>query len=62
MKTKDDYPMILKANDIQEILQVSKRKAYEVMDQEGFPCIRIGKLKRVYRDSFFEWLDEAGKK
>ncbi|MBN6887035.1 methanogenic corrinoid protein MtbC1 [Cytobacillus horneckiae] len=61
LKSKEDYPLILKVSDIQEILQIGKRIAYELMDQEGFPCIKIGKLKRVNRDKFFEWLDEQSK-
>lgn len=60
-KSKEDYPLILKVSDIQEILQIGKRIAYELMDKEEFPCIKIGKLKRVNRDKFFEWLDEQSK-
>ncbi|TYS91946.1 helix-turn-helix domain-containing protein [Rossellomorea aquimaris] len=57
-KRKEDYPLVLTAKDIQEILGVGKRKSYEIMEEKGFPIVRLGgKLKRVNRDDFFEWLD-----
>lgn len=60
MKRKEDYPLVLTVNEVMEILGIGRRKAYELMDQPGFPCIRIGeKLKRVNRDAFFEWIEKA---
>lgn len=54
---KHNYPLILEVSHIQEILGVSKRRAYEIMDIEGFPLLRLGRSKRVPRDKFFEWLN-----
>lgn len=54
-----DYPMVLKASDIAEILRVSKPKAYEIMEDPTFPLIKMGRNKRVLRDSFMEWLMKA---
>jgi excisionase family DNA binding protein len=63
VKEIKDYPIILTVNEIMEILSISKRTAYDLMDQKGFPCIRIGeKLKRVNRDAFFEWIDKQSTK
>lgn len=53
---RDDYPLVLTAKHVAEILGISKRKAYEVMEERGFPLVRIGRAKRVGRDAFFEWL------
>jgi excisionase family DNA binding protein len=63
IKNKEDYPLVLTVNEIMEILSVGRRVAYELMDREGFPCVRVGpRLKRVHRDAFFEWLNnEQGK-
>ncbi len=47
--TREDYPLILKAEHVAEILGISKRKAYEVMDYTNFPLVRIGRSKRVGR-------------
>jgi len=52
----DIYPIILTASDISEILKVSKPTAYELMDKDDFPLIKIGRCKRVLRDEFFLWL------
>jgi len=53
---KKEYPVILTAKDISEILKVSKPTAYSLMNQVDFPLLRIGRCKRVLRDNFFEWL------
>jgi len=54
---RDDLPLVLKADHVAQILGISKRKAYEVMEERGFPLVRIGRAKRVGREAFFEWLD-----
>ena len=57
VKTKEDDPMILTAEEVAEILRTSKWKAYQLMDESDFPLVRIGKLKRVGRDTFFDWIE-----
>jgi excisionase family DNA binding protein len=57
-KTKDDYPIVLTVKEVMEILHIGKRIAYALMDHADFPTIRIGKLKRVNRDSFFNWIEK----
>ena len=49
-KSHEDYPVILTAEHIAEILMVSKPTAYELMEQTSFPLIRIGRSKRVLKD------------
>jgi excisionase family DNA binding protein len=61
VKRKEDYPLVLTVIDIMEILGIGKRIAYELMDRTDFPTVRIGKLKRVNRDMFFEWIEQQGK-
>ena len=58
-KEKDDFPLILTATDISEIIFVSKRIAYEIMERPDFPLIRIGRCKRVLREEFFYWLEKV---
>lgn len=57
-KDIEDYPMILTAVHISEILMISKPTAYELMEQTSFPLIRIGRIKRVRKDEFFNWLTQ----
>lgn len=59
MKTStNEYPLILTADHVAEIMGVSKRIAYEMMEYKGFPLIRLGRLKRVNREAFFGWLEQ----
>lgn len=54
----EDYPIMLTAEDLKEILKVSKTKAYELMELKSFPLIKIGRNKRVLKQEFFQWLSE----
>jgi len=58
MKNVQDYPIMLTAKEVAEILGITHRHAYEVMEEKGFPLVRIGRLKRVHRDMFFKWLEQ----
>jgi len=51
-------PAILTAQDIANYLRISERRAYELMDLKSFPLIRLGRSKRVNRDSFLNWLQQ----
>ncbi|NWQ40354.1 helix-turn-helix domain-containing protein [Bacillus sp. EB106-08-02-XG196] len=54
---REDYPLVLTAKEISEILQVSKPIAYQLMNRNDFPTIgSIGRCKRVLREEFFEWI------
>ena len=55
-KTIDDYPMLLTAPHIAEILMVSNPTAYQLMEQTTFPLIRLGRNKRVGKYESFKWL------
>ncbi len=54
----NEYPVVMDVTHIQKIMGISKRRAYEIMDIEGFPTIRMGRSKRVHRDKFFQWLEK----
>ncbi|EJP84675.1 helix-turn-helix domain-containing protein [Bacillus cereus] len=54
-----DYPIMLNVTHLEEILGVAKRTAYEIMDQKGFPLMKIGRKKVVSRDAFFNWLEKG---
>lgn len=55
-KEIEDYPLILTAKEVSEILNISKPTAYELMRNKDFPLLRIGRCKRVIREEFLEWL------
>lgn len=58
VSSQPGYPTVLRAKEVAEILGVSERRAYEIMDLKGFPLIRIGRSKRVNQQSFFKWLEQ----
>ena len=62
-KSVEDYPLILTAKHIAEILSVSKPTVYEWMKHEDFPVLPIpGRIRRVHRDEFFDWLINRNRK
>lgn len=51
------YPPILNATHVSEILGISRRYAYEIMNWTDFPTIKLGNSsKRVSREDFINWL------
>ena len=60
-KSIDDYPIVLTAEHLAEILNVSKVTAYELMNHPSFPLVRIGRCKRVLKHEFFRWLSQQQK-
>ncbi|WP_129692473.1 excisionase family DNA-binding protein [Gottfriedia acidiceleris] len=57
MESINELPIILTAENVANILSCTKSHVYEMMERTDFPLIRIGRLKRVNRDQFFNWLN-----
>ncbi|HDX9529701.1 TPA: helix-turn-helix domain-containing protein [Bacillus thuringiensis] len=55
----NEYPIMLKVDHVAEVLGISQRKAYDIMDQKGFPLVKIGRKKVVPRDAFFNWIEKG---
>lgn len=51
------YPVALDVADIQTILGIGRRQAYELVSSGQFHVVRIGKRIKVSRDIFFKWLN-----
>lgn len=54
----EQLPHIMTAKDVQDFLQISKSRAYELFKVKGFPTIIIGGNKRVKRDEFLKWVEK----
>ena len=48
---------VYKVTDIMKILSIGKNSAYKLMEQEGFPVIKIKNAYRVPKRSFDVWLN-----
>ena len=53
----DQLPLALRAEDVAQVLGISRAGAYALFHAEGFPCIRIGKRMVVQKDALIQWLD-----
>ena len=60
MNSKETLPMMLSANDIQT-MGFTRTMAYNVLDRDDVPVVKIGSRKFIQRDKFFDWLDSREK-
>lgn len=56
VKTYEDYPMVLQAKHVREILGLSEAKTYEVLNSKKCPTFTAGKRKLINKDTFFQFL------
>ena len=56
-KSLDELPLIITADEVANILSISRVHAYGLMETPDFPTVRVGTRKLVLRDKFIEWLD-----
>ena len=56
--TYDQLPLMLNAEDVQAVMNISRAGAYQLMHREDFPVILIGKRMVVPRDKFLEWVEK----
>ena len=54
----DQLPLMLNAEDVQAVMNISRAGAYQLMHREDFPVILIGKRMVVPRDKFLEWVEK----
>jgi excisionase family DNA binding protein len=48
---------ILEVEDIQSILGISRNKAYQLVNSGQFHVVRVGRLIKVSRKVFEDWLN-----
>ena len=55
----DELPAFLNAEDIAQLLGISRAGAYEMMHAEGFPLLQSQKKRMITpKDKFLKWIDE----
>ena len=52
----EQLPLTLSAEDVAQVLGISRANAYELMHSEGFPTLKIGKRMTVPKDKLIEWI------
>ena len=54
----DELPIFLNARMIANVLGISPTRTYELMNEKGFPKLRVGNRIVVPREKFLVWLEE----
>lgn len=49
-------PAVMNAMQVATYLSISKQGAYNLMNSESFPTLRVGKRLLVSSDRFLEWI------
>jgi len=57
MKKENNQSETLDVFDIQTILGIGRRQAYELVNSGQFHVVRIGKRIKISKDVFFKWLN-----
>ena len=55
-RSTEDMPLVLNVEDIADTLMIGRNKAYNLVNSEGFPSIRIGRKILVPKDEFEKWV------
>jgi excisionase family DNA binding protein len=53
----DQLPLALGAEDVAQVLGVSRTQAYTLMRSKDFPTLKIGKRMSVPKHKLIEWID-----
>ena len=54
----DQLPLALSAEDVAQVLGISRANAYALMHSKGFPTLKIGKRMTVPKDKLMEWMEK----
>jgi len=53
-----EVPVVLNANQLAGVLNISLTNAYCLLRSENFPTLRIGRRLLVSRDNLLNWMNE----
>ena len=53
----DELPLALNAQQVAEVLGISKAGAYNMMRREGFPTLHVGMRMVVPKDRLIRWIE-----
>ncbi|MEH7445190.1 helix-turn-helix domain-containing protein [Bacillus sp. JJ1122] len=57
MDSLNKYPDVLNVEDVQKILGIGRRQAYELVSSNEFHTIRVGRRIKIFKDVFVRWLE-----
>lgn len=54
----ESLPAVLNANQLANTLGISRAGAYQLLNSDSFPTLRIGKRLLVPRDKLVGWIEQ----
>ena len=54
----DQLPLALSAEDVAQVLGISRANAYALMHSKGFPTLKIGKHMTVPKGKLIAWMEK----
>ena len=54
----DQLPLALSADEVAQVLGISRANAYALMHSKNFPTLIIGKRMVVPKDKLIEWIEK----
>jgi len=54
----DNLPTVLNATQLATALGISRAGAYQLLNTESFPTLRIGKRLLVPKDKLIDWIEQ----
>lgn len=54
----ENLPAVLNANQLAAALGISRAGAYQLLNTESFPTLRIGKRLLVPKDKLIDWIEQ----
>lgn len=53
----NQLPLALRAEDVAQVLGISRANAYTLMHSKGFPVLKVGKRMVVPKDKLLAWIE-----
>lgn len=57
----DELPLLLNVKQLADLLGVSDSSVYELIQEDGFPSLRIGKRIVIPKEELREWISTRTK-
>ena len=54
----DQLPLALSADEVAQVLGISRANAYKLMNSKGFPVLKVGKRLVVPKDKLLAWMEK----
>lgn len=54
----DQLPLTLCAEEVAQVLGISRAGAYSLMNSKGFPVLKVGKRLVVPKDKLLAWMEK----